>query len=59
MAVFEVARNKGISSKTLCHWRDVLRGEDQPAPVKTLTSNDLSADAKLVVIIETAEISEA
>ena len=58
MTVSEVARSEGISSKTLYHWRDVLRREGQPVPGKTLTSNDWSAEAKLAVIIETAPMSE-
>ena len=58
MTVSEVTRSEGISSKTLYHWRDVLRREGQPVPGKTLTSNDWSAQAKLAVIIETAPMSE-
>ena len=58
MTVSEVAHSEGISSKTLYHWRDVLRREGQPVPGKTLTSNDWSAEAKLAVIIETATMTE-
>ena len=58
MTVSEVAHSEGISSKTLYHWRDVLRKEGQPVPGKTLTTNDWSAQAKLAVIIETASMSE-
>ena len=58
MTVSEVTRSEGISSKTLYHWRDVLRREGQPVPGKTLTSNDWSAEAKLAVIIETAAMSK-
>jgi len=58
MTVQEVAHSEGISSKTLYHWRDVLRKEGQPVSGKTLTSNDWSAEAKLAVIIETASMSE-
>ena len=59
MTVAEVAESEGISSKTLYHWRNVLRKKGQPVPGKTLTSDEWSAEAKLAVIIETAPMSEA
>ncbi|EPJ47488.1 MAG: hypothetical protein OFPII_12350 [Osedax symbiont Rs1] len=58
MTVSEVAHSEGISSKTLYHWRDIIRKEGKPVPGKTLTSSDWSAEAKLAVIIETATMTE-
>jgi transposase-like protein len=58
MTVAEVAISRGISTKTLYHWRDKLRKEGQPVPGKTLTSDDWSAQAKLAVVIETASETE-
>ncbi len=40
ITVAKVALNEGISSKTLYHWRNILRKEGQPVPGKTLTSDE-------------------
>jgi transposase-like protein len=58
MTVAEVAREEGISDKTLYHWRSKAKESGSPVPGKTPTTEHWSADAKLAVVIETASMSE-
>jgi len=59
MTVAEVARQEGITAKTLYNWRYNAKKQGLPVPGKTTTSEQWSAETKLAVIVETATMSES
>jgi len=59
MTVVEVAREEGMLEQTLYNWRNKARELGFPVPGKTPTTEQWSADAKLVAVIETAPLSES
>ena len=59
MTIAQVAEQENITAGTLYNWRDKAKKSGKPAPGKTPTSEQWSADAKLAVIIETASMSES
>ena len=59
LTVAEIAKQENISNKTLYNWRNNARKAGQVVPGKTKTSEDLSVETKLAVIVETATFSES
>jgi len=57
-SVSEIAKEEGISEKTIYTWRSKARESGAPLPVKTTQINNWSAETKLAVVIETAPLSE-
>jgi len=57
-SVPEVAESEGISQATLYNWRNQAKQQGAPLPGNGKTSDRWSAEAKLVVVIETAALSE-
>lgn len=57
--VSQICRESGISDVTLYKWRRELKDKGIPAPGNGNTTDQWSAEDKLVVIIETAGLNEA
>jgi putative transposase len=53
----EIARQEHRSLNTLYNWRNTAKQNGMPGPGKKLSSDDWMADAKLLVIIQTAALS--
>ena len=51
MSVAEVSRQEGISTVTLCAWRNRVKAEGVPVPGSVNGTDEWSAEAKLAVVI--------
>ncbi len=58
-SVTDVAKEEGISEKTLYNWRKTLREKGLPVPGNEQKSEHWSAESKFAVVVETAALSEA
>lgn len=59
LSVAEVSRQEGISDVTLYAWRRTVKAEGVPVPGAGKVPDTWSAEAKLAVVIETAEVAMA
>ena len=59
MTVAAVAQMEGISEATLYNWRNQAKTEGKPVPCADKNSEQLPAEARLAIIVETATLSEA
>jgi transposase-like protein len=56
-SVASVAKEEGISTITLYHWRNQARNQGEAVPGNKSLSDDWPAEARLAVVIETAALS--
>ena len=58
LSVAEWVRQEGITDVTLYHWRQQAIAGGEPVPRKEKAGQELSAEAKFAVVVETAPLSE-
>jgi transposase len=58
-SVPDVAREEGISDKTLYNWRNEVRKSGKPVPNNKDNSYRWSAEAKFAVVLETAAMNDS
>jgi len=59
MSVKEVSEEEGISTATLYHWRQQLRGSGAAVPNNNTSSEQWSAQTKLAIVAETYSMTES
>ncbi|MDD9197170.1 IS3 family transposase [Aliivibrio sp. S3MY1] len=59
MSVKEVSEEEGISTATLYHWRQQLRGSGAAVPNSNTSSEQWSAQTKLAIVAETYSMTES
>ncbi|ANP75350.1 transcriptional regulator [Vibrio crassostreae 9CS106] len=59
MPVKEVSEEEGISTATLYHWRQQLRGSGAAVPNSNTSSEQWSAQTKLAIVAETYSMTES
>jgi transposase len=57
--VSELVRQEGISDVTLYHWRKQVIARGEKVSIKEKVGQELSGEAKLAAVVETAPLSEA
>jgi transposase len=57
-SVPEVAKEEGISAKTLYSWRQQAKEQGVPVPGSGKQTDDWSAEAKFAAVVETATMTE-
>lgn len=58
LSVSEVAKEEGVSTKTLYNWRKASKLEGKPVPGPIKKTESWSGEAKLATVIETATLTE-
>ncbi|WP_416316084.1 transposase [Vibrio sp. L85] len=58
MSVSQVAKEEGISTATLYHWRQQLRRSGAAVPNSNTSSEQWSAQTKLAIVAETYSMTE-
>lgn len=58
-SISKVAKETGISYKTVCEWRKTARDSESAAPAGIKSSDAWSSQDKFLIVLETASMNEA